>query len=172
MYKFLLLAFVLCLTAVPTASAAQPADVAQAPSCRHCGMDRGKFSQSRMVIEYEDGSTAANCSLHCAALELANSIDNIPVMVRVADYDSKELLDADKAVWVMGGSKKGVMTAQAKWAFATREAAESFVRANGGRIVSFDEAIKAAYDDMYQDTKMIREFRKMKRLKQHGGTAK
>ncbi len=26
---------------------------------------------------------------------------------------------------------------------------------------SFDEAIKAAYEDMYQDTKMIREKRKM-----------
>ncbi len=55
------------------------------------------------------------------------------------------------------------MTAQAKWAFVSREAAERFIKANGGRIVSFDEAIKAAYDDMYQDTKMIREFRKMKR---------
>ena len=31
---------------------------------------------------------------------------------------------------------------------------------------SFDDAIKAAYDDMYQDTKMIREFRKMKRQQQ------
>lgn len=171
MYRFLLLAFVLCLAAAPTASAAPPADVAQSPSCRHCGMDRGKFGQSRMVIEYEDGSAVATCSLHCAAVELAITIDRIPVMVRVADYDGKELLDADKAVWVMGGGKKGVMTGQAKWAFATRGAAERFVQANGGSIAGFDEAIKAAYDDMYQDTKMIREFRKMKRLKQHGGPA-
>jgi hypothetical protein len=39
------------------------------------------------------------------------------------------------------------------------------VQANGGTIVAFDDAIKAAYDDMYQDTRMIRENRKMKRLK-------
>jgi len=127
------------------------------------------FSHSRMVIEYEDGSAVGTCSLHCTAVELANTIDRIPVMVRVADYDRKELLDAEEAVWVMGGNKKGVMTGQAKWAFADREAAERFVRANGGRIVTFDEAIKAAYDDMYQDTKMIREFRKMKRMKQQEG---
>ena len=169
---FLLLAIGFYLSAVSPASAASaplPADVQQSPSCRLCGMDRGKFSQSRMVIEYEDGSTVATCSLHCAAVELANTIDKIPVMLRVADYDGKELLDADRAVWVMGGSKKGVMTAQAKWAFASRGAAERFIQANGGSIASFDEAIKAAYDDMYQDTKMIREFRKMKRLKLQGG---
>ena len=58
------------------------------------------------------------------------------------------------------------MTGKAKWAFAAKESAERFIKANGGGIVAFDEAIKAAYDDMYQDTKMIRELRKMKRLKQ------
>ncbi len=169
---FLTLIFGLFLSVAPAVSAPLPADVQQSPSCHLCGMDRGKFSHSRMVIEYEDGSTIATCSLHCAAVELANTIDKIPVMLRVADYDSKGLIEADKAVWVMGGSKKGVMTAQAKWAFADREAAERFILANGGGIVSFDEAIKAAYDDMYQDTKMIREFRKMKRSKQQNSEAR
>ena len=162
---------VLFLLTVQAMLAAPMTDVQQSPECRHCGMDRAKFSHSRMVIEYEDGSTVATCSLHCAAVELAVTIDKIPVMVRVADFDSKELLDADKAVWVMGGSKKGVMTALAKWAFADKKAAERFIQANGGKIVSFDEAIKAAYDDMYQDTKMIREFREMKRQKLQGDAA-
>jgi len=172
MFRISLLVFCCFLSFASPALAAPPADLDQSPECRHCGMDREKFSHSRMVIEYEDGSTVATCSLHCTAVELAVTIDKIPVMVRVADFDSKELLDADKAVWVMGGSKKGVMTAQPKWAFANRGAAERFTKANGGSIVSFDEAIKAAYDDMYQDTKMIREFRKMKRHKQHGGEVK
>lgn len=167
----LLLLFGLCLSSAAAVSAAPLGDVTQSPSCRHCGMDREKFNHSRMVIEYEDGSAVATCSLHCVAVELANTIDRIPVMVRVADYDSRELIDAEKAVWVIGGGKKGVMTSQAKWAFADRGAAERFVRANGGRIAGFDEAIKAAYDDMYQDTKMIREFRKMRRAHQHGGAA-
>ena len=166
---FLFLVFGLYLSTAPAVQAATPTDVTKSPSCRHCGMDRGKFGHSRMLIEYEDGSRIATCSLHCTAVELANTIDNIPVMVSVADYDSKELIDAEKAVWVMGGSKKGVMTGQAKWAFATREPAERFIKANGGSIASFDEAIKAAYDDMYQDTKMIREFRKMKRNNKQGG---
>lgn len=159
---------VLLLTCSP-ALATPPADVASAPTCRHCGMDRDKFGHSRMLIEYEDGSKIATCSLHCAAVELAITIDRIPVKVSVADYNSKVLLDADEAIWVIGGNKKGVMTAKAKWAFADRAAAESFIKSYGGSLASFDEAIKAAYDDMYQDTKMIREFRKMKRIKANEG---
>ena len=146
--RFLLaLFFGCCLVASSVALAAQPPDVQQSPSCRHCGMNRGKFSHSRMLIEYEDGSTVATCSLHCTAVELANTIDRIPVSVRVADYDSKALLDVDPAVWVIGGSAKGVMTGQAKWAFSSSGAADRFIKANGGRITGFDEAIKAAYDD-------------------------
>jgi copper chaperone NosL len=142
-------------------------DVSQSPACRHCGMDRATFSHSRMLIAYEDGTAVATCSIHCAAVELANAIDRIPEKLSVADYDSKDLIDAESAVWVMGGGKKGVMTGKAKWAFASREAADRFIKANGGAIAGFDEAIRASYEDMYQDTKMIREFRKMKRIRQH-----
>jgi len=166
MRLFPLFVLVLFLSVPQAALAAPPADVAQSPSCRYCGMDREKFSHSRMFITYEDGSTVATCSLHCTAVELANAIDKIPVTLRVADYDSKELIDAETAAWVMGGGKKGVMTARAKWAFASKESAERFIKANCGAIVGFDEAIKASYEDMYQDTKTIRENRKMKRLKQ------
>ena len=163
----LLLALGLSLSVATAAIAAPPADIAQSPSCRYCGMDRAKFSHSRMLIAYEDGSSVATCSLHCTAVELAITIDKVPTTVRVADYDSRELIDAETAVWVLGGNRKGVMTGQAKWAFASREAAERFIKENGGALAGFEEAIKASYDGMYQDTKMIREFRKMKRHKPH-----
>ncbi|MDO9309192.1 MAG: nitrous oxide reductase accessory protein NosL [Deltaproteobacteria bacterium] len=167
---FLLLALGLFLTIAPAALAEPQTDVEKSRSCRLCGMDRDKFSHSRMLIEYEDGSSVGTCSLHCAAVELANTIDRIPVLVKVADYDSKELIDAEKAFWVMGGSIKGVMTGQPKWAFASVEAAGRFIKAHGGDRASFDEAIKAAYDDMYQDTKIIREFRKLKQHRHNDGT--
>jgi nitrous oxide reductase accessory protein NosL len=162
MARLLLLTVSLILMLAPMALAKQAADIAAAPACHHCGMDREKFNQSRMVVAYDDGSSVGVCSLHCAAVELATTIDRGTATLLVADYDSKELVDAEKAVWVVGGSKKGVMTAIPKWAFAGRGAAERFTRTNGGTITTFEEAIKAAYDDMYQDTKMIREFRKMK----------
>ena len=138
-------------------------DIKQSPGCKYCGMDREMFSHSRMHIEYEDGTSVGTCSLHCATIELALSIDKTPKAVRVADYSSKKLIDAEKAVWVTGGGKPGVMTKRAKWAFENKADAESFLKENGGAVVSFDEALKMAYEDMAQDTKMIREKRKMKK---------
>ena len=41
-----------------------------------------------------------------------------------------------------------------------QKAAESFSKENEGKLASFDDAMKAAYEDMYADTKMIREKRK------------
>ena len=68
---------------------------------------------------------------------------------------------------MIGGSKPGVMTKRAKWAFADKPAAEAFIKENGGQLASFDDAMKATYEDMYTDTKMIREKRaKMKKMKQ------
>jgi hypothetical protein len=106
-------------------------------------------------------------------VDLANQIDKTPAAIRVADLNTQALLDAEKAVWVLGGSKPGVMTRRAKWAFADRPAAEAFVKANGGTIVSFEDAVKAAYEDLYQDNKMIREKRKaMRAAKQAPATDK
>jgi copper chaperone NosL len=134
-------------------------------SCKYCGMDREKFAHSQMLIQYDDGTMAAVCSLRCAAVELINNIDSIPRAIRVGDYATRRLIDAEQAVWVIGGAKPGVMTRNPKWAFAGRDAAEAFVRENGGRLATFDEAITAACGDLYQDSKMIRERRKMRQHK-------
>jgi copper chaperone NosL len=150
------------LFAVTLTVFAQGDDIKQFPSCKYCGMDREKFGHSRMLIEYDDGTSVGTCSLHCASVELALSIDKTPKALMVGDALTKKLVDAEKAAWVIGGSKQGVMTKRAKWAFEKKEDAEKFVKENGGALSSFDEAIKFAYEDMYQDTTMIREKRKMK----------
>jgi nitrous oxide reductase accessory protein NosL len=165
-----LLIVLLCICS-SLAAAAGLEDIKNSPSCKYCGMDREKFGHSRMLITYDDGSILGTCSLHCVATELANAIDKTPLSIQVADYGTKELIDAENAVWVLGGSKGGVMTARAKWAFASRTAAEAFIKENGGTIVTFDDSIKAAYEDMYKDTQMIRERRKMKRMKQQAPVA-
>ena len=145
-------------------------DTKKHPSCSYCGMDRAKFAHSRMLIEYDDGTTVGTCSLRCAAIDLANNIDKSPKTIGVGDYYSKKLIDAEKAYWVMDDSKPGVMTGRAKWAFENKNSVEKFIKENGGVLATFDDAIKAAYEDMYKDTKQIRERRKMKRsmpMKEH-----
>jgi len=157
------LCLVSCLLAMftlPIASWAQD-DIAKQASCKYCGMDRKTFAHSRMLVTYEDGSSMGTCSLHCTAVELALNIDKTPKSIEVGDFKTKKLIDAEKAFWVIGGSKPGVMTKQAKWAFESKADADAFIKENGGKPASFDEAIKASYEDMYADTKMIREKRKM-----------
>ena len=131
-------------------------------SCSYCGMNRVKFAHSRMLVEYDEGAAVGTCSLHCAAIEFATTINRTPSTISVADFNSRELLDAEQASWVIGGDKQGVMTMRGKWAFADKAAAEKFVSNSGGIIVGFDQAMKAAYEDMYKDTMMIRKKRKMK----------
>jgi nitrous oxide reductase accessory protein NosL len=143
-------------------------DVKQSPACKYCGMDRAQFAHSRMLVTYNDGSKLGTCSLHCLATDLAINIDKTPVSIEVGDYTGKELIDAEKAFWVIGGNKPGVMTKEAKWAFAKKEDAEKFIKENGGTLSTFDAAMKAAYESMYADTKMIREKRAMKKMQGMG----
>jgi nitrous oxide reductase accessory protein NosL len=154
---------ILCLAAPAIAQTGE--DLSKAPSCRYCGMDREKFAHSRMLLEYDDGSVTGTCSLHCVAVDLAVTLDKSPTAIKVGDLGTKELVDAEKAFWVVGGDKPGVMTKRAKWAFRDRAAAEAFAKEHGGTIATFDEAMKAAYTDLYEDGKMIREKRKMMRTK-------
>jgi len=140
-------------------------DVKEIPSCIHCGMNREMFAHSRVLIEYDDGSKVGLCSLHCAAVDLALRLDKAPAAIRVGDYGKKELIDAEKAFWIIGGNKPGVMTKNAKWAFADKADAEKYMQANGGSIANFDDALQASYVDLSNDTKMIREKRKMRKMK-------
>ena len=127
-------------------SAFADTDIDQHRDCKHCGMDRKAFGYSRMLVEYKDGKNAGTCSLHCVITEL-NSKSGEVVSYKVADRNTRQLIDAEKAVWVIGGSKRGVMTMRAKWAFAAREAAQLFVDDYGGTIVTWTEALAAAKED-------------------------
>ena len=140
-------------------------DIQKIASCKYCGMDRAKFAHSRMLIEYEDGTSVGTCSIHCVAVDLSLNIDKTPKTIGVGDYNTKALIDAEKALWVIGGNKPGVMTKRAKWAFSEKGPAEAFIKENQGKLATFDEAMKATYEDMNDDTKMIRERRKMRQMK-------
>jgi nitrous oxide reductase accessory protein NosL len=162
-YMLMLAAFLLAAGAA--VAVGQMEDIKEHPSCVYCGMDRGKFSTSRMLIKYSDGTEAATCSLHCTALDLAINVGRSPAKIMVADYDTGELVDAERSSWVLGGEKPGVMSRRAKWAFSGKEGRGGFIEAHGGAMVSFEEALKASYEDMYEDTKMIREKRKKMKMK-------
>ena len=82
----------------------------------------------------------------------------------MADRDTRELVDAASATWVIGGGKRGVMTARAKWAFGTPAAAEAFVRAHGGAVATFEAARAAAREDLERDLQVERAERRPRPL--------
>jgi nitrous oxide reductase accessory protein NosL len=95
------------------------------------------------------------------------SLDKSPKSIQVADYNTRKLIDAEKASWVIGGKKPGVMTKVAKWAFEKPEDAMAFVKENEGKVATFDDVVRATFEDMYSDIKMIRAKKaKMKEMHQ------
>lgn len=130
-------------------------------ACIHCGMKKESFGHSWVIIEHDDGTKEGVCSVHCAAIDMALHTDNPVKAITVGDYDTKKQISADKAYWVIGGDKTGVMTARAKWAFETKEAADNFMKAHGGNPATFEEVMKASFEDMYEDTMMIQKKRQM-----------
>ena len=141
-------------------------DIAKYPECPLCGMDRAKFAHSRMLLEHGKVRNIGFCSIRCVAVNMAMFIDMVPRVLTVSvTINTKKLIDAEKAFWVIGGDQMGVMTKRAKWAFENKSDAEAFVKTHGGELASFEEALEATYADMYQDNKMIREKRKMMKEK-------
>jgi nitrous oxide reductase accessory protein NosL len=134
---------ILLLLATITVSVAAENRVEAPTDCKLCGMNRTQFSHSRMLVTYGDGSTGT-CSINCTAIELMENKGRTVKSLQVGDYNTRALIDAKTATWVIGGKKRGVMTDVAKWAFADRKAAERFVGENGGRLTTFAEAIAAA----------------------------
>lgn len=67
--------------------------------------------------------------------------------IRVADRNTRALIDATTAFWVIGGRKRGVMTMRATWAFAKKGDAEAFIKNYGGALATWQEALEAARQD-------------------------
>ncbi len=114
--------------------------------CAICGMDRRMFAYSRALVTFDDGTKTGTCSISCVHEVVDKHAGRKVKGIQVADYNTKELMDAKKSVWVIGGSKRGVMTSTATWAFAGRPAAEKFVKEFGGTVTGFDEVWKSAAD--------------------------
>jgi copper chaperone NosL len=126
-------------------------DISAHRSCSHCGMDRKAYGFSRVLVQYSDGMEVGVCSLHCAVIQLDSSPGGKIKAILVADRDSRLLIDAKQAFWVIGGAKRGVMTSRPKWAFSTRTAAEAFLRDYGGSIITWKEALAAAREDLARE---------------------
>ena len=146
---WLTVVMLIALTGICPAAGSSVEDPAD---CQKCGMNRTKFSHSRMVVTYKDGSTGT-CSINCAVVDMKANMGKEVKSLQVGDYDSKKLIDARTATWVIGGTRKGVMTPVAKWAFADKSGANKFIKANDGKLATFDDVLKATEKELAEQDK-------------------
>ena len=146
----LFIAIATVIAACSAAAAIWADDLARKRSCENCGMDRKMYGYSRVLIRFADGSEVGTCSLNCAVIELDRVKTRQSQEFLVADRDSRTLIDAATACWVMGGDKSAVMARRPKWAFVDNAAAERFVGKHGGAVTSWDAILRAAREDAYR----------------------
>lgn len=140
------------------------------PRCPYCGMMRKMWSHTRHLIVYEDDSVDGTCSIHCAGISLSMNMDRGPKVIYAGDAGAegevKPLVDTAKMTYVINPTKMGTMTKVSKHAFADKAAAEAAAaEADGTSMVGFDDALRAAFNGMAEDTIAIRKRRAERRKK-------
>jgi nitrous oxide reductase accessory protein NosL len=120
--------------------------------CPECGMTLPMFYKTNHAATV-DGKVKQYCSIHCIVEDTQKGSKLTDI--QVVDVTSLKFIAADKASYVVGSAKKGTMTMVSKYAFANKADAEAFAKANGGKVVNYSGAYKAAESDFAKDSKMV-----------------
>lgn len=111
--------------------------------CDNCGMDRNKWARTRHEFRNSKGAFYV-CSINCVAA-LSIKTKTHPMDVKVAEYLKPDnMLDAEKAFYVVGSTAPGTMSPISKAAFSVKEEAEKFAVKYGGTVMDFEGALNAA----------------------------
>ena len=121
--------------------------------CNICGMNLVMFYKTNYAANV-DGTEKQYCSIHCL-VEDKDKNHVHPQNIRVVAVDTLKLIDANKAYFVVGSSKKGTMSMVSKYAFSTLKAASEFAAKFGGVVTDFNGALEAAKEDFSKDSHMI-----------------
>lgn len=140
------------LVAMPTAAAAadlSPQYVQRSARCPVCGMYPYRTPNWTGQIVFNDQTASSFDS----PVDMFRFLNNMPLFdkqhkpgdigaIYVADYGTKAWADARKAFFVHGSTARGPMNDPNLPAFATREAADAFAKANGGKVLAFGEVTR------------------------------
>lgn len=136
-------AFVLLLLqCVLMAGQSSAEDREKRESCRVCGMWVDEYKRTAAVLVYKDGHQESTCGVACMLREVedAGGLDAFE-SVKVHDWVSGNLVDAETATYVMGSRVIPDMVPN-YIAFAKREEAEAFAVKEGGDIIDFNIAFQ------------------------------
>ncbi|MGR9000456.1 MAG: nitrous oxide reductase accessory protein NosL [Gammaproteobacteria bacterium] len=112
----------------------------QRPSCRVCGMYIDRYEKSAAELVDKDGNKVWTCGVACMLREVddAGGISEFK-SVKVHDWVSGELVDAETATYVLGSQVIPDMIPN-YIAFAKRDEAEAFAAKEGGEVIDFNIA--------------------------------
>ncbi len=122
------------------------------PFCPECGMTLPMFYKTNHAATV-DGKVKQYCSIHCVVEDTQKGSKLTDI--KVVDVTSLKFISVEKATYVVGSTKKGTMTMVSKYAFANKADAEAFAKANGGKVMDYSAAYKAAESDFAKDSKMV-----------------
>ncbi|WP_434113729.1 nitrous oxide reductase accessory protein NosL [Methylocaldum sp. GT1TLB] len=113
-------------------------------SCRVCGMYIDQYLKSAAELVYKDGKKKFTCGVACMLREVddAGGLSAFE-SVKVHDWVSGKLIDAEDAIYVIGSRVIPDMVPN-YIAFANREEAEAFAAKEGGDVIDFG----IAYQDV------------------------
>ena len=127
---------------------------AQKEWCPVCGMKLESYYKTSHYARLADGKERQYCSIRCLAVDMQEYAIDLS-SVRVVDAKSEKVLEASGAFYVMGSDVAGTMTKVSKLAFSTKEDALAFIKEHGGKLVRFEEALKAARNSLASDVAMV-----------------
>ncbi len=141
----------LTLAQAPVAAAADlsPQYVQRSTRCPVCGMYPYRTPQWMGQIVFNDQSA----STFDSPVDMFRFLNNMVLFdkqhkaadvgaIWVADYGTKAWVDAKKAFYVIGSKALGPMNDPNLPAFATREAADAHIKAQGGKVLQFSEVTR------------------------------
>lgn len=110
--------------------------------CAVCGMWIDQYEHTKHVVNLHNGSSEYFCSIACARKYIEVNRREIH-KIRVADFITEQLIDADYAFYLVDSNIPGVMSYISMIAFSTSKSAEEFREIHGGKIMTFAELLSA-----------------------------
>ena len=110
-------------------------------SCVNCGMSLKMFYKTSHIATYADGTKKQYCSIGCLSGDLKN---HKATKIEVVDAHTQKIIDAKSAYYVIDSDVHGTMAKRSKLAFASKQDALTFIKDHGGKLITFDQALKAA----------------------------
>ena len=138
--------------------------------CPLCSMNLKMFWKTTHWLTFSDGTRTGYCSIHCASKPYQKRPTEIERW-EVADYDTKKLINANKAHFLIGSDLPGTMTPVSKLAFASLDVAKRYQKEHGGTIGTLDDALKGAIEGRGEDMAMAVGKTKEEQFSKHGISA-